>query len=335
MAFIERNGEEHRSLTHVNEKCVGCGICKDICPTGSIKTGPILPIARGLLKMDYININKDTCCLCGLCATACPFNALEFTLNGANIKDMSEYPQWGHSSKIDSDACIYCKSCETACPQDAIRVVRELPERSKLVSGEISADDEKCINCKVCEELCPAGAITIKEDGPFSHKVEIDEDKCVYCLVCRRACPTQAIKAVCESCSYGEYKINPEDAVIKGEVFLNDESCVNCGWCQEVCPVDAAAITKPFEGSITTNKEICKGESCHACMDICPCNAVSIVDGKSQIDQKFCILCGACTQVCPQHAIDLKREKMNLNNIRSKSWKKQIKKLVTEGTCGK
>ncbi len=62
MNSITREGEENRSLTHNNDKCVGCGICTSICPTESIKNGPILPIARGLVDMDYININKDSCC---------------------------------------------------------------------------------------------------------------------------------------------------------------------------------------------------------------------------------------------------------------------------------
>jgi 4Fe-4S ferredoxin len=335
MISIKRNGEETRSLTHINEKCVGCGICKDICPTEAIKTGPILPIARGLVKMDYINLDGNKCALCGLCATACPFDALEFQINGSNIKDMEEYPKWNHDAEINDAECIYCKACESSCPQDAITIARQLPTRSKLVTGEISVNQEKCINCKVCEEMCPAEAIKIEQDSPTSYEVKIDEDKCVYCLVCKRICPTEAIKAVCASCAYSEYNLKPEDAKITGQSFLNKDNCVNCGWCQEICPVDAAVITKPFEGSITTDREICKGDSCHACMDVCPCNAVSLVDGKSQIDQKFCILCGACTQVCPQSCIDLKRESVNLDNVRSKSWQKQMGKLVTGSTCSK
>lgn len=328
MVSIERNGGQKRSLTHLNEKCTGCGICTEICPTGSLKTGPVLPIARGLVKMDYLNINKNTCALCGLCAAVCPFEALEFTIDGENIKELEQYPKWNQECEIDEDTCIYCKACERACPKDAITVARELPERSKLVTGEISVDPEKCINCKVCEEMCPAGAIEIKQDSPTSYEVKIDEDKCVYCLVCRRTCPTDAIKAVCASCAYSEYNINPEDTEIKGNIFLNEEKCINCGWCQDICPVNAPTISKPFEGEISTNKEECKGESCHACVDVCPCNAASIVDGKSQINPEFCVLCGACTQVCPQSCISLKREKMNLENVRSKSWKKALGSLI-------
>lgn len=58
MVSVKRNGDQKRSLEHKNEKCVGCGICSDICPTEAIRMGPVLPIARGLVKMDYINLDQ-------------------------------------------------------------------------------------------------------------------------------------------------------------------------------------------------------------------------------------------------------------------------------------
>ena len=39
MKSIIREGDENRSLTHNNDKCIGCGICTSICPTESIKNG--------------------------------------------------------------------------------------------------------------------------------------------------------------------------------------------------------------------------------------------------------------------------------------------------------
>lgn len=99
MTSIRRDEEETRCLTHINDKCVGCGICTSICPTESIKNRPVLPIARGIVDMDYININKNSCCLCGLCASACPFDALEFEINDKNIKEIEEYPKWAKIQK--------------------------------------------------------------------------------------------------------------------------------------------------------------------------------------------------------------------------------------------
>lgn len=69
MTTVERVGYDKRSLDYLSKKCVGCGICTDICPTEALKLGPVLPIARGLVDTDYVNVNKNDCVLCGLCAS--------------------------------------------------------------------------------------------------------------------------------------------------------------------------------------------------------------------------------------------------------------------------
>ncbi len=326
---LERNGDQKRRLDYISHNCIGCGICADVCPTNSIKSAPTLPIARGLLKMDYININKDTCALCGLCASSCAFNALKFSIDETDVKETELYPKWSHETTMNDDLCIYCQRCESVCPREAITVTRELPERSKLVTGEIEINDEKCINCGICEEMCPAEAITMKKTGKNSYEISVNEDKCVYCMVCKRACPENAITAACRLCSYGEYELNPEDTAIKGRLILDEEACVNCGWCEDICPKGAATVIKPFEGEIfQANESECKGESCHACQDVCPCNAITLEDGKVYVDPKHCVLCGVCTKVCPQHNMTIKRSDMNLENVRSKSWDKILSNLV-------
>lgn len=48
---------------------------------------------------------------------------------------------------------------------------------------------------------------------------------------------------------------------------------------------------------------MCKGCVAHPCMEVCPKNAISMVDGHSYIDQGKCIKCGKCKSVCPYDAI--------------------------------
>ena len=331
MAVVKREGKQKRSLEHKNHKCLGCGICTDVCPTSALRLGPILPIARGLLKSDFIGIDKEKCCMCGLCASSCPFDALEFCINGENTKDMVEYPQWNHAASIDEDECIYCGKCATSCPRDAIHMQRNLPKRSDLVLGETEVDLEKCIYCGMCEEMCPADAITIEKNEVSSDKpyvgsnTKIDETKCVYCGICRRICPEDAIKIICTTCMEKD-SIKP--VTVDGNIILDENQCINCGWCQEICPVDAAHVTKPFEGNITFEEDFeCKGESCHACQDVCPCNAISMVDNHSFINPQFCVLCGACARACPQKGIVIKRDDMQLANVRSTSWDKRLNSL--------
>ena len=51
------------------------------------------------------------------------------------------------------------------------------------------------------------------------------------------------------------------------------------------------------------NKDTCTG--CGACVDTCPVEAISMVDGKADVDAGACVDCGACVDECPVEAISL------------------------------
>ena len=199
--------------------------------------------------------------------------------------------------------------------------------------GEISIDDEKCIFCSFCADLCPAEAITVKNvptssNDVVNNSIEVDASKCIFCGVCKRICPEDAIREICSTCMHWDEIEVPE---ITGETFIAENSCVRCSWCSEICPKDAITITKPFEGSlelVEDEEKVCKGDSCHACLDVCPCNAVEIVDGKSVTNLDFCNLCGACVTACPQDIRVVSRTAMKLNNITSKSWSEILDSLL-------
>jgi len=58
------------------------------------------------------------------------------------------------------------------------------------------------------------------------------------------------------------------------------------------CPVNNYKVT-----------DRCMGCVAHPCNEVCPRGAISMVDGKSYIDQDKCIKCGKCKAVCPYDAI--------------------------------
>ena len=329
MFTVKRTGDETRVLTYKDDNCVACGICTNVCPTTSLRLGPVVPIARGLIEMDYLSINSNTCVLCGLCSIACPFDSLSLTLDGEEIKELENYPKWDVESSINEDECMFCGRCYSVCPNDAILYERSLPSRNDLVRGEISINEEKCIYCGFCDDICPAGAISVDANIKGDNcNIKLDESKCVYCKLCARVCPEEAIKAVCTICMEAD---NIKIPSIKGNVFIVGDDCVYCSWCKEICPVDAVTITKPFEGSLSlveTDDAQCKGESCHACQDVCPCNAVTIEDNKSVTNSTFCNLCGACVTACPQNIRELKRTSMKLTNINSEAWKDSLNNLI-------
>ena len=192
---ITRAAEEVRKLSFNDQICLGCGVCESTCPVEAITLNPIAIDARHRRSNDVyfsghekiaqnfhaefdvqkISIDENKCVLCGMCSGLCPIDALVLTIDDVPISEIEAYPHYNSYSKIDDDKCIYCKRCETACPQDAITVMRKLPERQNLVSGEISVSDDDCVYCGICQELCPAEAIVV-DNTTGQESIVIDKD---------------------------------------------------------------------------------------------------------------------------------------------------------------
>lgn len=99
------------------DKCVNCGICKELCPYHSIVYMPIP------------------------CEEACPVNAIRKDENGIE--------------RIDQDTCILCGKCINACPFGSVnettqlfKLMDEIKRGEKItaivapsVSGQFSSDD--------------------------------------------------------------------------------------------------------------------------------------------------------------------------------------------------
>ncbi|MBQ7370829.1 MAG: 4Fe-4S binding protein, partial [Blautia sp.] len=49
--------------------------------------------------------------------------------------------------------------------------------------------------------------------------------------------------------------------------------------------------------------DCCQGCLAHPCKEVCPKGAISLVNGRSVIDQEKCVKCGKCISVCPYGAI--------------------------------
>ena len=51
------------------------------------------------------------------------------------------------------------------------------------------------------------------------------------------------------------------------------------------------------------NRDLCN--ACQECIDTCPVEAISMVDGKAQVDPDECTECYACVDPCPEDAITI------------------------------
>ena len=53
--------------------------------------------------------------------------------------------------------------------------------------------------------------------------------------------------------------------------------------------------------AVKIDKETCIG--CGACVDVCPVEALEIIDDKAVVDENACTDCGTCIDECPVEAI--------------------------------
>lgn len=94
-------------------------------------------------------------------------------------------------------------------------------------------------------------------------------------------------------------KENEHGAVYQGiEAALKDEKFYEPPL---VNVIDFACNGCPEESYYVT--DVCQGCLANPCKNVCPKDAIKIVNGKSIINQDLCIHCGKCSNVCPYNAI--------------------------------
>lgn len=96
--------------------------------------------------------------------------------------------------------------------------------------------------------------------------------------------------------------LRPEDAPVHVTSGLRNSDIADKYYeppLMQVIP-SACAACAPNLYKVTDN---CRGCVAHPCTTVCPKGAVSIVNGRSVIDQEKCIKCGRCKAACPYDAI--------------------------------
>ncbi len=130
-------------------------------------------------------------------------------------------------------------------------------------------------------------------------------------------------KALFRCCIYKERHII-EDRVrlvlepTKGDVVINvlDSAC-------DECPIDRFVVT-----------EACRGCLGHKCQEVCPRNAISIVNHRAYINQELCIECGRCKQVCPFNAIsEVKRPCIRACSVGAVKMDENRKAMIDHDKC--
>ena len=217
----------HYSLTLDKKMCIGCEICRIICPREAIETIKPERIEGEKLRNPSIKVDPEKCSFCGMCDTICPLGAFTLTINGERtipVVEKESFPRLIRQVEVDTSKCPPdCDECQEACPFDLIQVSKD--ETTGAVKVEVDVDH--CPGCRLCEIKCPENTIRVKRI--FSGIIRIDQEKCPEgCHDCVDVCPIPGVLTVSEN----------------GKVEVNDYCCIYCGVCKIVCPVEEALTLK-------------------------------------------------------------------------------------------
>lgn len=242
-----------------------------------------------------------------------------------------------HVLKVHRERCMGCDLCVAVCPREAIELLPTVLEAGKLVQRPgVDIKPEKCQFCGECVVVCPANALSMLVDGEacvpvwqyevfptLTKQIHID----ATCLpvseaeATEKCCPTHVIAVEVQRDSAG----NP---VAVQDVRVDESNCIYCKQCEALAP-QVFQVTSPFEGLIRLESSLCPA-GCQVCADTCPSHALTMVDGKLALDDRFCLYCGACAQVCPvPAALHVSRHRVRHSPIKSGAWVAALEKLVS------
>lgn len=314
----------------IDEKCVGCVLCREACPYDAIKMETTLsePVLENIP-----NINTKLCIHCGSCVDACRTGAIQLISSGT---------EEAHSV-IDEDKCVRCGFCSRVCPTEAIKYGEILP-RSVVGGKAIVVNQKDCIGCMTCTRVCPSrGAINV---GKVSKLPFINPSYCARCEECMDVCPSTAIKYSSRKKAYQNYsKIKTMEIV--SELLEKDSERLakeavkidsilekiarrvsyqhqEAEFTQDVTGLVEDEIKSLVDGDleledvgdiieatsprreIAVLEEECLG--CGACINECPVDCIELEMPSPIHIGEECVSCGQCVEVCPVQAIELSEE---------------------------
>ncbi|MHB0875564.1 MAG: 4Fe-4S binding protein [Anaerolineae bacterium] len=260
----------------VNDRCIQCGRCERVCPTGTVSA------THGYAS------DPAECIMCLDCSRACPKGAIEFALPprpairrsydagrrdaiGGVLAGVATVSLLGAASKrgevanhllrppgaLDPqflDACVRCGECMRACPTAALQPAFLSLGLEAMFSPVLTPRDGYCdYSCNRCGQVCPTGAIpslTLEEKhGWVIGQAYIDEQRCIPwtgdgpCSVCEEMCPLPEkaiwLEDVAVTAADGS-----ESRLLRPHV--RRELCIGCGICENKCPVSGESAIRVY-----------------------------------------------------------------------------------------
>jgi electron transport complex protein RnfB len=145
--MAKQNGIGEEMYHSINDNCIGCSACKNVCPTDAI---------LGEKKELHIIIGK-LCINCSSCGRVCPKGAV--TGYFGRIIEKVKRSEW-LKPVISREKCYACENCVAVCPVKALSMFDEsfpLTDNYALLSSP-----EKCISSCWCFDNCQFNSITME-----------------------------------------------------------------------------------------------------------------------------------------------------------------------------
>jgi electron transport complex protein RnfB len=148
----------------ITDKCVGCGMCRKICPLDCIAGEP-----RKRHK-----VASDRCIDCGACGRICPHDAVLDQL-GRRCERIRRRSLYWEKPLFDYSLCMSCRACIDACPAACLDVTYTEDTQDRKAYPYLSNPSD-CVACRFCMVECPVDAVRMKAEGDMSE----DEKKALH-----------------------------------------------------------------------------------------------------------------------------------------------------------